>query len=131
LTSSYYRGAHGIIVVYDVTDKTSFENVKNWMQEIDKFANDNVQILVVGNKADCEERRKVSKEQGEELAKMYNLHFMESSAKTGLKVDEIFTTISKEILQSQQKSSKTSEQKPNNRKLLTVNIDGKKTNCCT
>ena len=69
LTASYYRGAHGIIVVYDVTDRDTFENVRQWMQEIDKFATDNVCKVIVGNKCDLDESRKVSTEEGEELAK--------------------------------------------------------------
>ena len=69
LTASYYRGAHGIIVVYDVTDRDTFENVRQWMQEIDKFATDNVCKVIVGNKCDLDDSRKVSTEEGEELAK--------------------------------------------------------------
>lgn len=69
LTASYYRGAHGIIVVYDVTDRETFENVRQWMLEIEKFANDNVCKVLVGNKCDLVEKRKVSREEGEELAK--------------------------------------------------------------
>ena len=59
ITSSYYRGAHGIIIVYDVTDPDSFENVKSWMAEIDRFATEGVSKLLVGNKSDMEEKRAV------------------------------------------------------------------------
>ena len=57
LTASYYRGAHGIIVVFDVTERETFENVRQWMQEIERFASDNVCRVLVGNKCDLEDRR--------------------------------------------------------------------------
>ena len=59
ITSSYYRGAHGIIIVYDITDMESFNNVKQWLSEIDKYANDSVRKLLVGNKCDLAESRVV------------------------------------------------------------------------
>ena len=69
MTASYYRGAHGIIVVYDVTDRDTFLNVSQWMAEIDKFANDSVCICLVGNKSDLTDKRTVRVEEGEEIAK--------------------------------------------------------------
>lgn len=62
ITSSYYRGAHGIIVLYDVTDQDTFNNVKQWLQEIDRYATEGVNKLLVGNKNDLEQKRVVSTE---------------------------------------------------------------------
>lgn len=63
ITSSYYRGAHGIIVVYDTTDLESFNNVKQWLHEIDRYASENVNKLLVGNKSDLTSKRAVSFDQ--------------------------------------------------------------------
>lgn len=97
MTASYYRGAHGIIIVYDVTDRETFENVRIWMQEIERFANDNVCKVLVGNKCDLEDKRKVSKEEGEELARHYQVPHLETSAKSNICVEDSFTTMAREI----------------------------------
>lgn len=97
LTSSYYRGAHGIIIVYDVTSKESFDNVRTWMQEIEKFASENVNKLLVGNKWDLEEQREVTTDEGKDLAKKYDIPFLEVSAKNAVCVDDTFTTMATEI----------------------------------
>ena len=69
ITSSYYRGAHGIIIVYDITNKESFDHVERWLNEIKTFAGDNVEKVLVGNKCDLESKRVVPTVQGEKLAK--------------------------------------------------------------
>ncbi len=97
MTGSYYRGAHGIIVVYDVTDAESFESVKSWMHEVDKLANENVCKLIIGNKCDRTAERKVTVEQGQELAKHYDVQFLETSAKSALNVEALFNTMTANI----------------------------------
>ena len=97
LTASYYRGAHGIIIVYDVTDRDTFDYISQWMQEIEKFANDNVCKLLVGNKIDLVDKRVVSREEGEELAKHYGIQYLETSAKNNICVEESFITMAKQI----------------------------------
>ena len=68
ITTSYLRGAQGIMLVYDVTDRKSFEHVDHWMGQIKQYADLQVDLILVGNKCDLEESRVVSPEQGEQLA---------------------------------------------------------------
>merc|ERR1740121_3026064 len=97
ITSSYYRGAHGIIVVYDVTDRQSFENVAHWMQEIDKYTADGVNKLLVGNKCDLSSKRVVAYDEAQELAESLGVQFVEASAKSAHNVEEAFRAMAGEI----------------------------------
>jgi Ras-related protein Rab-8A len=97
ITNAYYRGAMGIILIYDITDEQSFLNVTNWIRNIDQHASDHVVRQLVGNKCDMESERAVSYSRGEALAKTYQMKFFESSAKTNHNVTESFNYIAKEI----------------------------------
>lgn len=97
ITSSYYRGAHGIIVVYDVTDQESFNNVKQWLQEIDRYASENVNKLLVGNKCDLTAKRAVEYNKAKEYADSLNIQFLETSAKSSTNVEQAFMTMASEI----------------------------------
>ena len=97
ITSSYYRGAHGIIVVYDTTDSETFEHVKTWLHEIDRYASENVNKLLVGNKSDLTSKRQVETESAKEFAESVNIPFLETSAKTGTFVDTAFLMMASEI----------------------------------
>lgn len=98
ITSSYYRGAHGIIIVYDVCDAKSFDNVSQWKQEIIRANASNVPVLLVGNKADVAASvRQVTYEKGKAKADEMNANFIEMSAKTSKGVFEAFSTIVEQI----------------------------------
>ncbi|KAJ2326032.1 ras GTPase, partial [Coemansia sp. RSA 2681] len=97
ITSSYYRGAHGIIVVYDITDSHSYDDVKQWLQEIDRYASEGVNKLLVGNKKDLEEARQVDYTAAKELANTLHIPFLETSAKDSTNVEEAFLTMAKQI----------------------------------
>ncbi|CAK1552347.1 unnamed protein product [Leptosia nina] len=81
ITSSYYRGAHGIIIVYDCTDQDSFSNVKQWLEEIDRYACDNVNKLLVGNKCDLTTKKAVDYTTANQYAEQLGIPFLETSAK--------------------------------------------------
>ncbi|EDO40167.1 predicted protein [Nematostella vectensis] len=97
ITSSYYRGAHGIIVVYDVTDQESFNNVKQWLQEIDRYACENVNKLLVGNKCDLTTKKVVDFTTAKEYAESLGVPFLETSAKNATNVEQAFMTMAAEI----------------------------------
>lgn len=97
ITSSYYRGAHGIIVVFDVTDLESFNNVKQWLHEIDRYASENVNKLLVGNKCDLTSKRAVTTEQAKEFADSLGIEYLETSAKNATNVEKAFTTMAAQI----------------------------------
>ena len=97
ITSSYYRGAHGIIVVYDVTDAQTFASVKQWLSEIERFACENVNRLLVGNKSDLKDKRKVETATAKEFADSLGIPFIETSAKCASNVEDAFITMASEI----------------------------------
>ncbi|KAK6470662.1 ras-related protein ORAB-1-like [Huso huso] len=97
ITSSYYRGAHGIIIVYDVTDQESFDNVKHWLEEIGRYASENVSRLLVGNKCDLTSRKVVDSTTGKEYALSLQISFLETSAKNATNVERAFVTMATEI----------------------------------
>lgn len=110
ITSSYYRGAQGIIIVYDVTDLESFNNLNNWLQEIDKFGTNGVTKLIVGNKNDLTDKKQVTLEMAQEFAKEKGgLTVLETSALSSENVEQAFLTMAKEIKENQDKNDKLGE----------------------
>lgn len=101
ITSSFYRGAHGIIVVYDITDQGTFNNVKLWMQEIQRYASAGVCKMLVGNKVDLDDRRVVSTSTAKEYADGLTIPFFETSAKTGVDTEKAFARLTEEVMRQQ------------------------------
>ncbi|XP_028775753.1 ras-related protein RABE1c-like [Neltuma alba] len=90
----------GILLVYDVTDESSFNNIKNWIRNIQQHASDNVNKILVGNKADMDEsKRAVPTSKGQALADEYGIQFFETSARTNQNVEEVFFSIARDIKQ--------------------------------
>ncbi|KAK5647637.1 hypothetical protein RI129_002529 [Pyrocoelia pectoralis] len=97
ITTAYYRGAMGIMLVYDITNEKSFENIKNWIRNIEENASSDVEKMLLGNKCELEDKRQVSKERGEQLAVEYGIKFIETSAKASIRVEEAFFTLARDI----------------------------------
>ena len=132
IIASYYRGAHGILLIYDVTDKDSFKNLSNWLIEIEKNASKNVLKVLIGNKSDLEDKRVIPYNQGKEFADTYGLKFIETSAKKNINVNEAFETLGRELMQASE-DKKITKQKQNKKisvgKSQDLNVE-KKGGCC-
>ncbi|KAK9238368.1 ras family-domain-containing protein [Lipomyces kononenkoae] len=111
ITTAYYRGAMGILLVYDVTDEKSFNNIRNWFSNVEQHASEGVNKLLIGNKCDWEEKRAVSTEQGKALANELGIPFIEASAKANINVEEAFVSLARQI---KQRVDLASEPQPNN-----------------
>ena len=98
ITYSYYRGANAIIIVFDITDKKSFLSITEWLKQIEKHAKENVFKFLVGNKSDLAEERKVTFEEAKEYADKHDLPYIETSAKEGININELFESSIKSFL---------------------------------
>jgi len=86
ITTAYYRGAMGFILMYDITNEESFNSVQDWVTQIKNYSWDNAQVILVGNKCDMEEERVISSERGKQLAEQLGVRFFETSAKENINV---------------------------------------------
>lgn len=99
ITPAYYHAAMGVVITYDVTDKNSFDHIEDWINRLAQHGHEKVQRILVGNKADLEELRKVPTADGEALASKNNMLFFEASAKTGNNVEESFLQIADKVVE--------------------------------
>ena len=100
-----YKGAHGLILMYNVTERNSFQSVRNWIKQIEAQGDKSVKKVLVGHICD-EDKRVVTKEEGKKLAEEYNIGFFESSARNNINVSEVFNYLVKEILMEKEESFK-------------------------
>uniref|UniRef100_A0A6B2LL81 Uncharacterized protein n=1 Tax=Arcella intermedia TaxID=1963864 RepID=A0A6B2LL81_9EUKA len=98
ITSSYYRGASAILLVYDISDSASFSEIEYWNQEVTRYAAENVLRVLVGNKCDLESYRQVATSVAQDFASSMNISFMETSAKTGQNVNQLFNDLASNLL---------------------------------
>lgn len=98
ITTSYFRGAQGILLVYDVTDRQSFENINKWVSQIADYGDKHVNKILIGNKCDMESERVVSEEEGQALASSHGMPFFETSAKADMNVSPAFEDIARLVM---------------------------------
>jgi len=124
ITKSYIKGANGIILIYDITNKSSFEGIKNWIRQIKETVNSRVCVALVANKIDKESERVISKDEGEKLANELQYPFYEASAKEGININECFDNLVKQIDINYTNNPYSNSNKLNNKKKET------KGGCC-
>ena len=125
ITYSYYRGANAIIIVFDITDKKSFLSITEWLKQIEKHAKENVFKFLVGNKSDLAEERKVTFEEAKEYADEHELPYIETSAKEGININELFESSIKSFLSSNKYIGGDKNIKLNNQ-----STTSEKSDCC-
>ena len=128
ISINFIKKANGILLLYDITNKFSFQSVNRWMESIKEAAGEKISVILIGNKCDLEKEREVSKEEGKEKAKQFNLPFYETSCKEGININEVFETLAEDIL------SKTSHNIGSNGEKITKEKASKKNDkikgCC-
>ena len=98
VSKMYYKMAQGFTLVYDITNRDSFENLKYWVNEIEQKAN-NWKIILLGNKWDLESKRKITYEEGAKFAEEHNFEFLETSAKNNININEAYESIVLNIIE--------------------------------
>ena len=95
ITKTYYKGAKGALIVYDITKKESFQNIDKWIQDLKEFGEEDASILIIGNKSDLEDKREVTTEEVKKKAEIYKIAFCETSALKAKNIDYAFQTLIK------------------------------------
>ena len=133
ITSAYYRGSRGALIVYDITRVSTFESIERWIAEINEKVTGSLKMLVIGNKVDLEEERKVSIEEALDKAQSLNVPLLETSALESTNIDKAFKLLLKEMYK-EFKNQQNIEKKENKSKSeglsLDVNNKKKKSRCC-
>ena len=101
--SSYFKGAHGILLIYDITNKESFKELENWLGEVERNASNQVLKILLGNKCDLDDKREITKDEGEAFAMRNGMQFMETSAKVNTNVNEAFEALARIMVDSSNK----------------------------
>ena len=132
ITRAYYKGAKGAFIVYDITRKETFDDVDKWRNELISSCNQEITVMLIGNKCDLEDKREISKEQGEEKAKSFGFSFLETSALSGENLEKGFQMLIEEIYQKYKVEQSKSDEINLNSGAEEIKIGkmNKKKKCC-
>ena len=133
VTKAYYKGAKGALLVYDITRKSTFENIDNWLIDLKTNADKDILILLIGNKSDLNGKREISEEEARTKAEQYNIAFLETSAKNGDNIDKAFTQLIEQVYNvnmSMLQSNVEIEENNGDGVNLVNKDDTKKKGCC-
>merc|ERR1712066_22512 len=135
ITTAYYRGAAGIMLVYDVTSERSFDSISNWIRNIEENAAEGVEKLLIGNKSDLVDKRVISTERGKTLAMQYDIPFFETSAQNGENVEDSFVQIGRTIkekleLKEEQENLRKTTENIQRVRLTTDSLRHGRSGCC-
>ena len=125
ITSSYYRGAHGIVIAFDLTDRESFNHIKIWMDEVEKYATNDPYVILMGTKCDLEKKIVVDPASIKEFIKSNNIEYIQTSSKNNIGISELFDKLCGEL----DKKIELSDQKKNNI-VIGDDISRRKGGCC-
>ena len=128
--SSYFKGAHGILLIYDITCRESFKELENWLGEVERHASSQVLKILIGNKCDLEEKREIQKDEGEAFAMRNGMQFIETSAKNNTNVSEAFEALAKIMVESSNKRNAIKIEKKTIKVEKGADLNVKKKNCC-
>lgn len=124
ITQSYYKGAHGILLLYDVTNYTSFLNVKLWINQIKENTSKDIVLFIIGNKVDLKDKREVDEKEAKDFASSNNIEYYETSAKSNINVNEVFYNLYEIIYKKKLSNSMSLEKMKLKEKVV------KKEKCC-
>ena len=134
ITGAYFKGSKGALVVYDITQKSTYESLEKWVNDLKSAGDPKITIILIGNKSDLEENRQVSKEQGEEKAISFGCAFLKTSAMNGSNIDKAFNLMIKEIFEKFSSDSSEDKELGTNVKGEDVKLDKvkdkNKKKCC-
>ena len=127
--SSYFKGAHGILLIYDITARDSFKELENWLGEVERNATPQVLKILIGNKCDLDEQRQITVDEGEAFAARNGMKFIETSAKYNTNVNEAFEALAKIMVESSNKKNVIKVEKKTIKVNKGADLNAKK-KCC-